>query len=240
MRRGEVQVDWFLSPLGWYWIAAPLAAAALGIYVLLRGFGHVASGRGGKGVAHLAVGSPLALIGLALGLVALNTQTYARLSHENDVASVGVKSLDPAKSLYRVTITRLDGPNQTLTCDLQGDEWAMAARVQKWKPWANVLGLDTTYTLDQVNNKYFDAGRGNGKPITACDLNGPPPAVNAYIPKSWLVWLVGESYTEQRRFGSAAYMPLAGGAVYKVVMTQSGLNAEPSNDIAKGANATRP
>jgi len=54
------------------------------------------------------------------------------------------------------------------------------------------------------------------------------------------VWLVGQSYTEDRRFGSAAYMPLADGAVYKVVMTQSGLNAESTNDIAKGANAARP
>ena len=49
---------------------------------------------------------------------------------------------------------------------------------------------------------------------------------------TWLVWLVGQSYTEQRHFGSAAYMPNADGAVYKVVMTQSGLNAEPVNAAA--------
>jgi hypothetical protein len=229
----------FMS-LGWYWIVVPLVAAGLGILVLLRGFGHAARGRGGKGIAHMAVGSPLALLGLGVALVALNTQSFARLTHESDVANVSVKALDRSRNLYHVTIQRLDGPTQTLTCDLQGDEWEMAARVQKWKPWANVLGLDTTYTLDQVNNKYYDATRGNGKPITACDLRGPAPAVDQWVPNSWLVWLVGQSYTEDRRFGSAAYMPLADGAVYKVVMTQSGLNAEPSNDIAKGANAARP
>ncbi len=230
----------FTSALGWYWIAAPLAAAALGIVVLLRGLHHVARGRGGKGVAHMAVGTPLSLLGLAVGLVVLNTQSFARLSHENDVANVAVRTLDATKSTYRLTITRLDGPDQILSCDLQGDEWEMAARVQKWKPWANVLGLDTTYTLDQVDNKYYTAERGNGKTITACDLKGPAPAVDAYVPQSWLLWLAGESYTEQRRFGSAAYMPLVDGATYKVVMTQSGLNAEPTNDIARGANAARP
>jgi hypothetical protein len=230
----------FTSALGWYWIAAPLAAAVLGIIVLLRGVHHVARGRGGKGMAHMAVGTPLSLLGLAVGLVALNTQSFARLSHENDVATVAVHALEPSKSTYRLTITRLDGPDQVIICDLQGDEWEMAARVQKWKPWANVLGLDTTYTLDQVDNKYYSAARGNGKPITACDLGGPQPAVDQYVPSSWLLWLAGESYTEQRRFGSAAYMPLADGAAYKVVMTQSGLNAEPSNDVAKGANAARP
>lgn len=229
----------FMS-LGWYWIVVPLVAAALGVIVLLRGFGHVANGRAGKGLSHLAVGSPLALLGLGVALVALNTQSFARLSHENDVANISVKALDASKNQYRVTIQRLDGPNQTLACDLQGDEWTLDARVQKWKPWANVLGLDTTYTLDQINNKYYDAARGNGRPITACDLRGPAPAVDQYVPQSWLIWLVGQSYTEQRRFGSAAYMPLADGATYHVVMTQSGLNAEPSNDIAKGANAGRP
>jgi len=229
----------FMS-LGWYWIVVPLVAAALGVFVLLRGFGHVFGGRPARGAGHLVVGSPLALLGLGVALVALNTQSFARLTHENDVANVSVKSLDASKNTYRVTIQRLDGPQQTLTCDLQGDEWEMAARVQKWKPWANVLGLDTTYTLDQVSNKYYDASRGNGRPITACDLRGPAPAVDQYVPNSWLNWLVGQSYTEQRRFGSAAYMPLTDGAAYKVVMTQSGLNAEPSNDIAKGANAARP
>jgi hypothetical protein len=230
----------FSLSLGWWWIVVPLVAAGLGLFVLLRGFGHLFGGRPGKGASHLAVGSPLALLGLGVALVALNTQSFARLSHENDVANVGVKALDPAKNLYRITIVRLDGPNQTITCNLQGDEWAIDARVQKWKPWANVLGLDTTYTLDQANNKYFSAERGNGRPITACDLLGPAPAVNQYVPNSWLMWLVGQSYTEQRRFGSAAYMPLADGATYHVTMTQSGLNAEPSNDIAKGANAARP
>ena len=229
----------FMS-LGWYWIVVPLVAAGLGLFVLLRGFGHVFGGRPAKGAGHLVVGSPLALLGLGVALVALNTQSFARLTHENDVADVSVKSLDASKNIYRVMIRRLDGPQQTLTCDLQGDEWEMAARVQKWKPWANVLGLDTTYTLDQVSNKYYDASRGNGHPITACDLRGPAPAVDQYVPNSWLNWLVGQSYTEQRRFGSAAYMPLTDGAAYKVVMTQSGLNAEPANDIAKGANAARP
>ena len=230
----------FMSPLGWYWVVVPLIVAALGIFVLLRGFGHVARGRHGKGAAHVMVGSPLALIGLAAGLIALNTQTFARLSHESDIARVSVKSTDPAQNRYELTIQRLDVANVVQTCRVQGDEWEMSARVQKWQPWANVLGLDTTYALDQVDNKYFSAERGNGRIITACDLKGPPPAVDSYVPQSWLFWLLDRSYTEHRRFGSAAYMPNADGAVYKVVMTQSGLNAEPANDVAERANAARP
>ena len=230
----------FLQSVSWYWIAAPLTAVVIGVLLLLRGLGHLMGGNGRKGTAHLAFGASVSAIGFAIAVLALNTQTFARLSHENDVANVVVKSLDPARNTWHITIQRLDVPNTIQTCDIQGDSWEMSARVQKWKPWANVLGLDTTYALDQMTNRYFSAGRANGKPITACDLKGPPPAVDQYVPQSWLMWLVGQSYTEQRHFGSAAYMPNADGAVYKVVMTQSGLNAEPVNAAATTANAAQP
>jgi hypothetical protein len=48
-------------------------------------------------------------------------------------------------------------------------------------------------------------------------------------------WLLARAFVEQRRFGSAVYMPLADGAIYRVTMTQSGLNAEAVNPIAQQA-----
>lgn len=226
--------------LGLVWMVVPALVAVVGAWLFFRGLGHVGSGRPAKGTAHVAIGAPLTVVGLALGLLGFNSMTFERLTHEGAVADVRVKSLDAAKNLYQVSITRLDGPKLTQACTLQGDEWDMSARVQKWKPWANVMGLDTTYTLDQVSNRYFNAQRGNGRPITACDLKGPPPQVNQYVPKSWLFWLVDHAYTEDRRFGSATYMPLTDGATYRVVITQSGLNAFPTNGTAQKANAARP
>ena len=226
----------FASPMGWYWVVAPLAAAGFGVLVLLTGIGRLFAGEPASGGIRAIIGSAFAIVGLAASLIAFNTQSFARLIHEGDVADVSVKAADPANHLYDVTVVRRDGPGVTQTCKLQGDEWVLAARVQKWKPWANVLGLDATYNLDQMSNKYFDALAANGKPITACDLKGPPLLVNQYVPQSWLFWLVDHAYVEDRRFGSAVYMPLADGAQYHVVMTQSGLNAEPTNDSAKAAN----
>jgi hypothetical protein len=170
-----------------------------------------------------------------MGLLGLNTQTYSRLTYEAPVAMVSVKAADPSHQLFDVTVKRMDASFPAQLCRLQGDDWEMSARVQKWKPWANMLGLDATYTLDQMSNRYSDAERGNGKTITSCDLKGPPPAVNTWVPKSWLFWIVDHAYVEDRHFGSGAYMPLADGAVYKVIMTQSGLNAEPANDVASKA-----
>jgi len=86
---------------------------------------------------------------------------------------------------------------------------------------------------------YFTAARASGKPITSCDLGGPPPTIDQYVPQGWLAWLSDQSYSVDRRFGSANYMPLADGAAYKVVITQSGFNAEPDNDAARAANDKR-
>lgn len=219
----------FIASVGWYWLLLPVALAVFGILLFVGGVGHVFRGRAGRGSARAIIGAPVALVGVAGSFLGLNFQTYSRLTYEAPVAEVSVAAVNPAQSIYNVTVKHLDGPGETITCRLQGDEWALSARVQKWKPWANILGLDTTYTLDQIQNKYRDALHGNGKTITACDLTAPPPPVNEYVPRSWLFWVVKHSYTEDRNFGSAAYMPLRDGARYKVIMTQSGLNAEPDN-----------
>jgi len=225
----------FVSSLGWFLIIIPLVVAAIGIFMFVRGLGHVATGEHGRGIPRVVVGAPLGVIGLALGLLGVNTQTYERLSYEAPVAMVSVKSVDPSQQLFDVTVKRMDASFPAQVCREQGDDWELTARVQKWKPWANMLGLDATYTLDQLNNRYSDAERANGKMITSCDLKGPPPAVNSWVPKSWVFWVMNHAYVEDRHFGSGAYMPLVDGAVYKVIMTQSGLNAEPVNDIARKA-----
>jgi len=215
---------------------APLAAAVVGIIVFVAGFGHLMNGRAVRGGAHFLGGAPLAIGGFALALLGFNTQTFARLSHEGPVAEVSVKVLNKRTSLYAVSVRRLDGANNSTICELQGDDWLLSGRVQKWKPWANVLGLDATYTLNQISNMYSTAARGNGKTITACDLAGPPPDVNRYIPEGWVQWLRDHAYAADRRFGDANYMPMVDGAVYQVVITQSGFNAVPENDVAKKAN----
>jgi len=224
---------------GLQWILLPAVIGVLGLGLLVSALAHYGRGRAGRGTAQMIAGAPLAIAGLAVALLGLNTQTFARLTHEGPVADVWTVAADPVRHLYRVRVTRLDGPKLSQDCVLQGDEWEIGARVQKWKPWANVLGLDATYVLEQVSNRYFTAARGNGKPIAACDLKGPPPQVNRWLPKSWLAWLVHHAYTEDRRFGSAVFMPLADGAAYRVLITQSGLNAEPVNAIARRANAAR-
>jgi hypothetical protein len=222
--------------VGGIWLVVPLVAGVAGVVLFFMGAGHLFRGRPVTGGGHFLVGMPLAVGGFALALLGFNTQTYTRLTHEGPVAEVTVKAIDPGSNRFDVTVHRLDASNIVQTCALQGDDWVLSGRVQKWKGWANVLGLDATYTLNQLSNMYSSAARGNGKTITACDIQGPPPPVNQYVPAGWLAWIQNHAYTVDRRFGDANYMPMVDGAAYKVIITQSGFNAEPDNDIARTAN----
>jgi hypothetical protein len=178
-------------------------------------------------------------LALAVVFVGANLRLYSRLIYERPIAQVSVAAVDPSQKRYTVTVQVLQGPGNAVTCALTGDEWMLGARVQKWAPWLNILGLDATYELDQLSNKYISADEANGKAITACDVS-PRSTADPLLRRDWFVRLASRLQLEERQFGSANYMPLADGAVYIVVMTQAGLNAEPLNDTARAANQARP
>jgi hypothetical protein len=221
------------------WIAVPLVIAVLGIIVFLFSAGHLFRGRFARGGTGLVTGGGVAIVGLTAGLIGLNLQGYQRLTYEVPLAEVSVKAVNPAQKIYSVTVKRLDGTARIQNCTLQGDAWEIGGRFQKWKPWANEIGLNATYTLDQLSNRYNSAAEANGKPITACDLLGPAPKVNQYLPDTWVNWLLSHMMVKQRQFGSASYMPMVDGAKYLVIATQFGFNAEPANATANQANERR-
>jgi hypothetical protein len=221
------------------WIYLPLGVAAVGALFFLVGLGNLVRLKWIRAGAGMGLGGIAAVAGLAVGLFALNLQTYARLSFESPVALVTVKLTDPAQRLYRVAVDRLDTTKLHTVCTIQGDEWELGGRVQKWKPWANVMGLNATYTVEQMTNRYIDPAVGNGKPITACDLRAPKPDVDQYLPDGVVAWMIEHTMAAHRQFGSAAFMPLADGAVYRVVITQSGFNVDAINEPAKKANEKR-
>lgn len=219
------------------WTAAPLILGLLGLGFFAAGLRQMIRGRVLVSLVTLLGGAILACLGVGLGTVGANLLTYSRLTYERPVAEVSVVGLDARSKEYSVTVRPVDSP--PTTCILQGDEWLLSAKVQTWQPWANVLGFDATYTLDQIANKYMDAAEANGKPITACDLARREPPLTRYMPVRFTVWATSILQLQNRRFGSANYMPLANGADYRVLITEQGLVAEPINEFARAAVAAQ-
>jgi len=114
---------------------------------------------------------------------------------------------------------------------LLGDQWQMDARVLKWRPWANILGLNATYRLERLQGRYAEIADEASSARSVYQL-GANPGID--------LWGIANKYGRSiplvdTVYGSGAYMPMADGATYEVSITQSGLIARAANEPARVA-----
>jgi hypothetical protein len=179
------------------------------------------------GAAHAV--SSLAVLGLAgcIALVGANLLTYARLTHEQPAARVSFTRAGDAQ--FDARLTYPSGETQNFA--LRGDEWQIDARVLKWRPLANIVGFDTAYRLERIAGRYSDIDRERTALRTVYALN-PPDRVDVWaLVRAWhryVPWI-------DALYGSAVYLPMTDGALYEVVVTQSGLIGRPLNQAARQA-----
>jgi hypothetical protein len=223
--------------MAWWWIV-PLLAGLLGLFILLASLVALFRGWFGTFVARLFGGGALVAISAVVLLLALDLQTYHRLSYERPVASVEVQQRGPR--LYDVSVvqppsdTDADGARQTY--EMHGDEWRMEARVLKWRPWANVLGLDSQYRLDRLSGRYMDTQSELTAPRSVYDLRTEADSALD-------LWTMAQRMNRyapvvDTLYGSGALMPMADDATYEVWITQSGLIARPTNAKAREASSS--
>lgn len=222
----------------WWWWIIPGLVALLALIVLLRGLAALFGGRAFSGLAGILFGGAvLGITGAAL-LLGLDVQTYQRLTYERPVATIAVHQIGP--KYYQATLTPAvdDGmePVAAKAYPIHGDEWRVEARVLKWKPWANVLGLDTQYRLDRLSGRYDATEDELHAERSVYDLRPDPPSQVD-------LWALARKYSRyapvvDTLYGSGASMPMKDGAEYEVWITQDGLLALPSNDKAREASAT--
>ena len=226
----------------WWWWIVPALVALIGLVLLLRGLAALFRGKVFSGLlVVLGGGGFIAAAGLA-SLLAMSAQTYARLTNERAVATIETRQIRPQYFEARV-IQPARGemlPATEVVYPLHGDEWRIEAQVLRWKPWANVLGLNTQYRLDRLSGRYqsidqeINAERSVHSLVAEEDI--------PYVPWRLSVWDTARKYRQyvdavDTLYGGGAYMPMADGARYDVFITQSGLIARPANDIARQASA---
>lgn len=153
--------------------------------------------------------------GLA-AMLGINLQTYSQLTEEVPVAKLSFQPV--AAQQYRVELRTGD------FCDvrdflLYGDEWRIDAHFLKWKPWANILGLDARYRLDRLSGRYRDVEQENTRPHVAWSLSETSPFDPSRLAGSPLEKLSPLDTV----FGSSVYLAIDPGYEYTVYKGQSGL-----------------
>lgn len=226
----------------WWWWIIPAVVAGLGVIILFSGLGALFRGRIFSGGTGAILGGGAVAAAAIAALIGLNIQTYSRLTYERPVATIHLRQLAPQH--FEATVIQPPlaegGAARSGVYPLYGDEWRIEAQVLKWKPWANVLGLDTQYRLDRLSGRYRSieqelTGQRSVHPLAGGDQ---PDA----LPWRVDVWDAARRYRRyvdavDTLYGGAAYMPMADNARYEVWITQSGLVARPANDQAREASA---
>lgn len=232
--------------VSWWWVA-PALVVFVSALLVLNGVVSLVRGRALGGIVKIIGGGLFFAVALVAVLLVQNIQTYARLTYERPVATVQLRQL--ASRYFEVTVTQppiLAGDlTRTAVYPVNGDDWRIEAQVLKWKPWANVLGLDTQYRLDRLSGRYEDielerTGARSVHALTGGDAG--TEILGTTVPWKISAWDAARRYRHyvnavDTLYGSAAYMPMADGARYEVWITQSGLIARPANDAARNASA---
>jgi hypothetical protein len=180
-----------------------------------------------RGTLLLVLGFAVLLLGVLAAVAAASLHSYARLTHEQEVARVELRELGAQH--FALTLQVPDRAPRNF--ELRGDEWQIDARLLKWQGLGVLLGFDTVYRLERVSGRYADAARDQAAPRTVYAL-AAEPGID--------LWLLLRRYHDylplaDALYGSAAYVPMAEGATYVVSVSASGLVVRPENDAARRA-----
>jgi hypothetical protein len=185
---------------------AVLIAAAVVAFARMRPFGFVVRTLGGLLL--------LSLCALA-GTVALGLQGYRAFTREDIAARLSVQPTGAQR--FAATVRYADGRQESFA--LAGDEVYVDARVIKWKPVANVLGLHTDYELDRLSGRYHDIEQERTAMRTVYAL-GAPKYIDLFSLRKRFLFLAPVFDAE---YGSASFVPVSQPANFEVRVSTSGL-----------------
>jgi len=174
--------------------------------------------RFGSALVRALSGLVFLLLGALFATITVGLHGYQALTFEEVAATVRTEPIGPQR--FRATITLPD--KRLAMYELSGDAFYIDAHILKWHPWANILGLHTSYELDRVAGRYNAIADEQTKPHTAYSLaKGKPVDVFFLARRSLLGALVDAQY------GSAAFVAGNTPAEYDVRVSTTGLLMRP-------------
>lgn len=207
------------------------AAVNILVAVILLYFGARVVGKFSWIFAWLrgTLGLCLILFAVAFALSGLDLLSYKQMFQDKPILTISF--VQKQEQHYVSTLLDIEqGVEQDF--DIYGEQWQIDARMIRWSGLFNLLGAKPGYRLERLNGRYhsLEDERRNKRSVH-------PLSESEYFIDTWL--LVNKSNNVvpliEAVYGSAAYLPMADGAIYQISLSHSGLVAKPLNEIAEGA-----
>jgi hypothetical protein len=205
------------------WLAAALPAFLAVLFLILAMMAFF-RGRAFGGVVQVLVSALLLAVAGMLGLVAVGMNGYRALTSERNAATVEIER--EGEQQFTATFTFPDGEERSF--ELAGDQLYVDARILKWHPRANLVGVQTGYQLDRVSGRYLSLDDERTSPRTVHSL-ARDPRVDLFA--------MARRYEFLRRlvdaeYGSASFLSIRDGGTYQIRISNSGLlirEVQPAN-----------
>ena len=160
--------------------------------------------------------------GLLLGgvffalLLASNLHTYYRLTNEVPVAELTFRNTGPR--IFEATISWGDFCTEEHYM-LHGEQWRLDARFLKWRPWANLLGLNAMYRIERLGGRYLVTSEEDSNARLTHDLSiSGLPDLTAVLARYG-----GPLSPVDTLYGSSVYDRMDERHVFRVYRGQAGL-----------------
>ncbi len=210
-----------LSPLWDHALPIASVLGVLAVWLLLSAIGALFRLRLLRSLFRLVLGA-LLLAGAALVAgISIGTRGYHALVREDVAATIDIRPSGTQR--FAATLTFPDGRTRELA--LSGDEVYVDARVLKWTPAANMMGLHTVYELDRISGRYRDVNQERSLPRSVYALGEERPIDMFALRKRYLALgaLVDAEY------GSGSFVPAHETSRWELRVSTSGLLIRPKS-----------
>ncbi len=214
------------------WWLIPAFVGLVGILMLVGGIAKVFKANFGGGILRVLFGGLTLAGAMIVGLIGLNLQTYAQLSKERLAGQVVLKQVGDFE--FTATIDLADDQQklrgQPVDYQITGQRVHVEGPVVKFKPWANVIGLDSLFKVNEVYGTYVNPNCTNQYP-TRRQATEECKTGDFFgcLGQSWqMLNLADFSHT------SASGQLMADGAIYDIYASQDAieLKPNPNNKVA--------
>jgi hypothetical protein len=208
------------------WWLVPAFVGLVGVLMLVGGFAKLFKANLGGGLLRVLFGGLTLAGAMIVGLIGLNLQTYAQLSKERLAGQVVLKKNGDFDFTATIDLADAEGKLRGQPKDFQitGQRVHVEGPVVKFKPWANVIGMDSIFRVETVGGSYFDANCNNQyRPRTeSANETGKGADLMKVLGESWKLMNATDVIHE-----STSGQAMGDGAVYLIKATQGAFELEP-------------
>ena len=170
----------------------------------------------------------LLLVALAVyaSVFALNLYSFQPLERDRALATVSFREVGPQH--FVANISQPDGSSHDYP--LRGDLWQVDVRVAVWKGVFALFGATPGYQLESIQGRYITLEDDRSRERTRHEIHREGIGFDI-----WQRSRERGSMVVDPRHGRAAFLPMADGAIFEVVLLPSGLSGRPLNGVAEQA-----